>query len=161
LASRLELLAVRTALPEECGTVASILAEAFEPYRSQYTPAAFQATTLSADQVRTRLEEGPVWLAFLTGVPVGTLSAMYRSGSLYLRSLAVVPTAQRIGVARALIAEAEGFARSAGIGHMWLTTTPFLTGATELYKRAGFRPSPHPIEPLFGTALLRLEKGVV
>ena len=141
--------------------MASVLAEAFEPYRSQYTPAAFEATTLSANQVRTRLAEGPVWLAFLTGVPVGTLSAMHQSGSLYLRSLAVIPTAQRNGVAGALIAEAERFARSMGIEHMWLTTTPFLTGAIELYKRAGFGPSPHPIEPLFGTTLLRLEKGVV
>ena len=141
--------------------MASILAEAFEPYRSQYTPAAFQATTLSANEVRSRLEEGPVWLAFLTGVPVGTLSAVHRTGSLYLRSLAVIPTAQRNGVAGALIAEAEQFARSMGIEQMWLTTTPFLTGAIELYKRAGFRLSAHPIEPLFGTTLLRLEKGVV
>jgi GNAT superfamily N-acetyltransferase len=147
-------------LLDDCGAVAGILAQAFEPYRSQYTPAAFEATTLSANRVGTRFEEGPVWLAFLTGVPVGTLSAMYRSGSLYLRSLAVIPTAQRNGVAGALIAEAERFARSAAIEHMWLTTTPFLTGAIRLYKRAGFRLSPDSIEPLFGTTLLKLEKNI-
>jgi hypothetical protein len=36
-------------------------------------PAAFQATTPTADQIRSRLDEGPIWVAEQAGAVVGTI----------------------------------------------------------------------------------------
>ena len=62
---------IRRAVPGDEGTIAGLIFEAFAPFRDQYTPGAFDYTAASADRVRERFAEGPMWLAYLDGEPVG------------------------------------------------------------------------------------------
>ena len=91
---------VRIARPSDAAAIAEVLRAAFVSFEDWYTPAAFAATTPSAEQVTERLQEGPIWLAEQDGQVVGTVSVVPRSEELYLRSMAVHPAARGQGSAR-------------------------------------------------------------
>lgn len=75
-------LEVRTAVPDDCARIASVLYDSFVEYESLYTAEAFAATTPTPDQIRARLNEGPVWVAVQNMSIVGTVSAVSRSEEL-------------------------------------------------------------------------------
>jgi GNAT superfamily N-acetyltransferase len=140
--------------------IAAVLFEAFVAHRSLYTPAAFAATTPTSHQILARLEEGPVWVACSTDEIVGTVSAILRDGGVYLRSMAVLPTARGFGVGRLLLARAEQFAVLHRAAHLSLSTTPFLTAAIQLYQSVGFVRIAGGPDDLFGTPLLSMIKAI-
>ena len=47
----------------DASAVAAVLAESFVEYKASYTEAGFAATTPTVDQIRKRMNEGPVWVA--------------------------------------------------------------------------------------------------
>jgi ribosomal protein S18 acetylase RimI-like enzyme len=149
---------VRIAQPIDAAAIAETLRAAFAPFEGRYTPAAFTATTPTASQVADRFQEGPIWLAEQEGRVVGTVSVVPRSGDLYLRSMAVHPTAQGQGIGARLLAAVEGFAKP-GYRRIVLTTTPFLDAAIRLYQRAGFRSTDEHAD-LFGTPLVWMVKAL-
>ena len=59
-----------------------------------------------------------------------------------IRMLAVHPTAQRLGVGRALVEECLRLARAQGRARVVLHTTPWMTTAQRLYERLGFERAP-------------------
>jgi GNAT superfamily N-acetyltransferase len=134
------------------------LRDAFEGYRPLYTPEAFAATTPSADQIRQRWDEGPVWIALQDGHPVGTVAAAPRGAALYMRSMAVLPASRGSGCGGLLLAAVEAFAASHGHHRLVLSTTPFLHPAIRLYERAGFMRSGAAPHDLAGTPLFTMEK---
>jgi putative acetyltransferase len=146
---------IRIAEPDDAASVAAVLRQSFVEYQSSYTEEAFAATTPGSDQILQRLDEGPVWVAVVNNAIVGTVSAVSHGEALYIRSMAVVPAA------RALLACAEGFALDHGNKRLFLSTTPFLTGAIRLYERMGYRRSDKGPHDLFGTPLFTIEKDVV
>lgn len=74
---------IRNAGIDESSSIASVLWQAFIEYESLYTPAGFAATTPSADQIRERWNEGPVWVAVQNGDIVGTVAVVPKgSGSI-------------------------------------------------------------------------------
>src|SRR6478735_4427405 len=86
---------IRRATLEDVPVVASVLLSAFAEYEPLYTPGGFAATTPTSDQIRARFDEGPVWIALLDGVAVGTVAAVLRDEAiLYARSMAVLPAAR-------------------------------------------------------------------
>jgi GNAT superfamily N-acetyltransferase len=97
-----------------------------------------------------------VWVAEREGAIVGTVSAVPRAAELYVRSMAVRPTAQGWGAGAALLDAAEAFARQIGERRVGLTTTPFLAAAIRLYQRHGYRTVGE--ADLFGTPLLVMAK---
>lgn len=151
-------IAISRAAAEDAGRVATILARAFARYEPLYTPAAFRATTPAAGEIAARLTDGPTWIAEVGDMSAGTLSALRKGASLYLRRLAVVPAAQRRGIARKLLTTAEQFARNEGCTRLVLSTTPFLGRAIALYESCGFRQICEGPHDLFGTALLTMAK---
>ena len=151
---------MRLARAGEAAELAGVLLDAFEAYRPLYTPAAFAATTPSADQIRQRWDEGPVWIALQDGRAIGTVSAMPRVADLYMRSMAVVPESRGAGGGRALLAVVEAFAASHGHSRIVLSTTPFLADAIRLYERAGFSRVAEGPADLAGTPLFTLQKPV-
>jgi len=151
---------IRRAGAADAPALAQLLAAAFAEYEAAYTPAAFAATTPGADQIRARLPEGPVWIALQQACPVGTVSAVRRGETVYLRSMAVLPAARGLGAGARLLHEVEAFARHAGATALLLSTTPFLTRALRLYEHYGFQPSPAGPHDLHGTPLLTLVKSL-
>src|SRR5262245_45133805 len=149
---------IRLAKARDAEAIASVLYEAFAPYRSLYTIAAFSATTPRSDLIQQRMHEGPVWVAVQRGTIVGTVSTIPQGTALYIRSMAVRPAAQGQRVGELLIQQIERFAHAHGYTRLWLSSTPFLTHALRLYERVGFRRANHGPHELCGTPLVTLVK---
>ena len=155
-------LRVRRARPAEAACVSFLLRVAFAEVAQLYTPEALDATLPDADALRRRIDEGtPVWIALLDDQVVGTLSAFDGSEGLHLRSMAVHPGARGHGVARALLAAAEGFGRERGHTRVFLRTTPFLHAAIALYSRSGFTLCQGAERDFHGVPLFEMEKAIV
>ncbi|MGH2521858.1 MAG: GNAT family N-acetyltransferase [Anaerolineales bacterium] len=127
-------------------------------YEPLYTPEAFAATTPTAAQLQKRWHEGPVWVAEQNGVIVGTVSVVPRSEALYVRSMALVPTARGHGLGKGLLQAVERFAVEQRFQRLFLSTTPFLAAAIRLYEQFGFRQSSDGPHDLFGTPLFTMVK---
>src|SRR5688500_9711083 len=94
---------VRRAESGDEETIAELIFEVFSPFRDQYTPDAFDYTAASADRIRERFAEGPIWLAYLVDKPVGTVSGLPEEERFYIRSMAIKPSAQRGGIGQKLL----------------------------------------------------------
>jgi GNAT superfamily N-acetyltransferase len=149
---------VRRATLAHAPIIAHILLCAFEPYRPLYTEGGFAATTPTADIVAQRFDEGPAWLACEGDDAVGTVSAVVRGEQLYVRSMAVLPSARGRGVGSALLRTVEDYAAQQNVRSMYLSTTPFLDHAIRLYQNFGFRRTEQGPQELFGTPLFTMEK---
>ena len=90
---------IRLAEPPDAAAIANVLYKSFAEYEPLYTQQGFAATTPGADPILDRMREGPVWLA-LSGVKVlGTVAAVLRGRSAYMRGMAVLPTSRAWGSA--------------------------------------------------------------
>jgi ribosomal protein S18 acetylase RimI-like enzyme len=149
---------VRRAVVDEAPFIAHVLYRAFVEFEAQYKPAAFAATTPTADEIQKRWGEGPVWVAVQRHKLVGTISAVPKSEGLYIRSMAVLPAARGQGIGYLLLQKVEEFAVEQNLEHLFLSTTPFLIEAIRLYERFGFyRTTDFPHE-LFRTPLFTMVK---
>jgi GNAT superfamily N-acetyltransferase len=151
-------ISIRMARASDAAAIASAILQSFAEYQAAYTPAAFAATTPTADTIEGRLREGPVWAACRRGAIVGTVSAVSRGAGCYIRSMAIVPAARGAGLGRLLLQHVEEFAAAQGHTYLLLSTTPFLARAIRLYEQAGFRRSEDGPRDLFGTALFTMVK---
>jgi len=151
-------LRIRRAAPDDAPVVANILHASFAEYESLYTPPGFAATTPDARQVLARMREGPVWIALRHIDVVGTIAAVVKGGSLYIRGMAVRPEARRLKAGALLLDQAERFATEQGCSRLFLSTTPFLSAAIRLYEKSGFRRAQDGGQDLFGTPLFTMEK---
>ncbi len=149
---------IRLAVIAEAPIVASILAQAFREYEPLYTPEAFAATTPTSEQIQNRWNEGPVWVAAQQNQLVSTVAAVPKGEALYIRSMAMLPSARGQGMGRGLLEEVERFAVAHRFQRMILSTTPFLTHAIRLYERFGFHRNSDGPHDLFGTPLFTMEK---
>jgi putative acetyltransferase len=151
---------IRLARPEDASSVAKVLHEAFVEYESLYTREGFAATTPNTEQILTRMLEGPVWIASRGSQILGTVGAIVKGKSLYIRGMAVLPAARGSGVGARLLAQCEEWAALQECSRLFLTTTPFLSAAIRLYEESGFqRANAGPLD-LFGTPLFMMEKDV-
>lgn len=138
--------------------IAALLQAAFLEYEPQYAPAAFAATTPTADQIQKRWQEGPVWMALQAEQLVGTVAAVPQAPALYVRSMAVHPQGRGKGIGKALLSHVEEYAREHGFKRMYLSTTPFLMDAIRLYERFGFVRTKDGPSALCGTPIFTMEK---
>jgi GNAT superfamily N-acetyltransferase len=88
--------------------------------------------------LRRALQRGPAFLVEDAAMPCACIFAEDRLDRLYLGRLAVAPDARRRGLARALLQEAEGYARSVGAPLMELNVRIALSDNIRLFQRAGF-----------------------
>jgi ribosomal protein S18 acetylase RimI-like enzyme len=151
-------ISIRMAEPNDVPAIASVLCESFAEYQPFYTPAAFAATTPTADAIRRRLDEGPVWVAYNEGAVVGTVSAVPKGVACYIRSMAALPADRGHGIGGLLLEHIEDFAAAQGLAYLLLSTTPFLTHAIRLYERVGFQRNGEGPHDLFGTPLFTMVK---
>jgi len=149
---------IRFASPDESDAIAAVISESFAEFETFYTSEAFAATTPNAEKVRERFDEGVIWAALKNGEVVGTVSVVVKGEKLYIRSMAVSPTAQGLGIGRKLLETVESFAFENGFERLFLYTTLFLSGAIRLYEQSGFKRGELETEGFFGTSRLAMEK---
>lgn len=149
---------IRLATSADAPSISSVLFQSFSEYKTAYTTKGFAATTPDVEQIENRITEGPVWIALRDGKVVGTVSALLQGDSLYVRGMAVLPSARGHRIGELLMEKAESFASAQKCRRILLSTTPFLGRAIALYERLGFNrldDSPH---DLYGTPLFTMEK---
>jgi len=153
---------VRLAGPADADAIAEVLFEAFSMSRDGYTAEAFEAVTPNAHEVLARFEEGPMWVATLDDDVVGTVSVVPEPDWLYIRSMAVRPTAMRLGIGSRLLDAVDKYGREQDFEKLFLYTTYFSKGAIELYEKNGFtRGRDTTAEEWFGTPGLEMWKQLV
>jgi GNAT superfamily N-acetyltransferase len=134
------------------------LFDSFAEYESLYTPDGFAATAITAGQIAIRLAEGAVWVAMRDETMEGTVSVVAQGESLYVRGMAVRPSARGMRIGAALLSQVEQFALAGSCKRLVLSTTPFLDRAIRLYEKFGFRRTTEGSNDLFGTPLFTMEK---
>ena len=152
---------IRLATTGDAPAIHELLHESFIEYRRLYTAEAFAATTPESEQIRERLNEGPIWIAIRDRVMAGTVSVVEREDSIYIRGMAVLPKARGLNVGQALLEHVEAFAVGRGYKRLFLSTTPFLFRAIRLYEQFGFARIDEGPHDLFGTPLFTMEKLIV
>jgi len=151
---------IRDAGADDAVAIAKILHESFAEYESLYTREGFTATTPNAGQVTERMREGPIWVALHQGEAVGTVAAVRKERSVYMRGMAVLPTARGLRVGSRLLEHVESWSCNEECARLFLSTTPFLSSAIRLYERQGFRRVKEQPQHLFGTPLFTMEKEI-
>ena len=149
---------IRAATAADAASIASVLADAFVEFRDLYTPDGYRATAPAHDEVERRLADGPIWVAEIGGQVTGTVSAVVREDGVYVRGMAVGRSARGAGIGKRLLKQVHEFAAAQDRSHLYLSTTPFLSTAIQLYQRAGFIPTSAPPYELHGTPLFTMEK---
>ncbi len=152
---------IREAGPQDAPAIAKVLYGSFLEFESPYTPEGFEATTPNANQIKARMREGPVWIACRADRVLGTVAAVVKVPSLYMRGTAVLPSARGFRVAARLLEQVERWALNQGCSRVFLSTTPFLSAAIQLYERYGSQRTDQPPHDLFGTPLFTMEKAVL
>ena len=134
---------IRRAREVDADGILRCLAEAFEPYRSQYTPDAYTDTILTPETIRTRLETTLVFVAIADGGEVvGTIGGSdLGGGEGHIRGMAVLPALHGQGVAARLLEAVEHELRALGCTVATLDTTEPLRRAARFYERNGYRAS--------------------
>ncbi len=154
-----EAVEVRLAMPSDAPAIAKVLFEAFSAFREHYTPEAFEIVTPPADVVESRFGEGPIWVAELGGEVVGTVSLTTEPEGLYIRSMAVRPGSQGLGIGHRLLETVNEHVSMSGAERTFLYTTYFVPGAKELYEKHGFKwVRDTTAEEWYGTPGLEMEK---
>ena len=151
---------VRRATTDDAAWVVSVLRQAFAEYEPLYTEQGYVATTPGVREIAARMGEGPVWVAVYREQIVGTGSVVPKPEGIYIRGMAVIPSARGLGIGRRLLDEIQRFAIAQGCARLLLSTTPFLNTAIRLYEAFGFRRMNDGPHDLFGTPLFTMEKTV-
>ncbi|HUR99934.1 MAG TPA: GNAT family N-acetyltransferase [Pyrinomonadaceae bacterium] len=152
---------IRRAVETDAEVISEVLLESFSTFREHYTPEAFEIVTPSAELIRERFAEGPMWIGIIDETIVGTASAMPEPDWLYVRSIAVLPSARGMGIAGKLLDAIEEYAVSEGFEKLFLYTTYFTTGAVELYEKHGYlRGRDTTADEWYGTPGLEMEKKI-
>ena len=153
-------LEIRRADPHDAQAIAEVLHASFVEFKHLYTEGGFAATAVNVEEVVVRMREGPVWVALLGGAVIGTVAAVVKDESVYIRGMAVLPGTRRTGIGVRLLEQVEKWASSERCKRLFLSTTPLLSAAIRLYERYGFRRTDAGLQDLFGTPLFTMEKLV-
>ena len=149
---------IRLAQDLDAADISSLLHESFAEYEPLYNPESFAATAIPSEQVSNRIVEGPIWVAVSRERIVGTVSAIPKGDSLYIRGMGVLPDARGQRIGERLLTTVEEFAATGRFGRMLLSTTPFLNRAIRLYENFGFQRTNEGSNDLWGTPLFSMEK---
>jgi len=113
---------------------------------------------LDPARVLARMTDGRSLVAMLGTAIVGTVT-VFQVGEdiLYVRGMAVLPSARGNTVGQLLLERIESLAIENSDKRLQLRTTPFLTAAIRLYERFGFYRDDRSMD-LFGTPLIGMTK---
>ncbi|HWY69621.1 MAG TPA: GNAT family N-acetyltransferase [Terriglobales bacterium] len=136
------------------------LAEAFEPYREQYTAGAYADTVIDEGALSARMQTMHVLVAISNGEIIGTVAGTEsHPGEGHLRGMAVLPQYKGSGVSAELLAAIEAWLRARGCVRVTLDTTQPLLTAMRFYEKHGYVRSGH-VSDFFGMALIENVKDI-
>src|SRR4030095_2863419 len=115
-------LEIRLATMEDAASISEVLLQSFIEYKSEYTPDGFAATTPTVEQIKNRLNEGPVWIAFLDESAVATVSAVPQGESLYVRGMAALPSVRGHQIGKLLMDSVQDYAAARACKRLYLST---------------------------------------
>lgn len=152
---------IRKARNEDAPGILACLREAFEEFRSRYTPEGFLDTVLTAETIRERLEKMSVLVAVDSGNRVvGTIACnVLSSGEGHLRGMAVLPSMRGTGIAAQLLRAVESELSLRECKCITLDTTEPLLRAMRFYEKNGYRQSGR-VSDFFGMLLIEYQKSL-
>lgn len=132
---------VRMAEREDIKGIHNILAEAFAPYRKDYTERAYNVTVVSIKEMENKLNDPSklILVAQLQNKIVGTVAVKMSSDNFYIQSMAVRPGVQREGIGMVILEAIERHAKEIDVNELSLECYEPLTKAIRLYEKFGFR----------------------
>jgi ribosomal protein S18 acetylase RimI-like enzyme len=143
---------VRDARPDELDTVSSLLAEVYSAFRPHLPADAWHSYLGEVVDVRSRVADSDLLVAEIEHALVGTVgfypdaarSTLERwpPGWASIRAVAVMSDARGRGVGETLARECLRRAEESGARAVGLHTASFMSAATRLYERLGFRRAP-------------------
>ena len=149
---------VERATFDDAEGILDCLSAAFEPYRAQYTPAAYEDTVLTRETVRQRMQAMTVLVARDdAGLIIGTIAGAAHGAEGHIRGMAVAPSWQGTSVANVLLHGIEKEMRVAGCSFVTLDTTAPLARAIRFYERNDYARS-GVVSDFFGMALYEYRK---
>ena len=130
---------VAAAAPQDLAAAAAVIHRAFSTLVGRIDPPS-AALTETPDSLAARFGRGgAVFVARLDGNIVGAVCADPRpDGSIYLDRLAVDPEMAGHGIARALVAAVEDFARREGHDRVTLGVRLLLTDNIAMFRHLGY-----------------------
>lgn len=133
-------ISIRRATDADIDGILTCLQLAFEPYKTSYTPAAYEDTVPTFSGVEQRLREMSVLVVVSQANEiVGTLAyQVMKNNEGHLRGMAILPQWQRRGLAKRLLDRAESDLRERKCNRCTLDTTPQLRDAIRLYESNGY-----------------------
>ena len=135
-----EAVQIRRATESDAAAILNCLAEAFEPYRTEYTADAFADTTLNPQALKQRMARMTIFVAVAGNQVVGTIGcSLVSEEEGHLRGMAVLRSQQGSGIAAQLLDAAEQELRDRGRTLVTLNTTKPLQRAIRFYERHGYR----------------------
>ncbi len=138
--------------------ISKVLLDSFIQFKSFYTPEAFAATTVSADEVLKRLKEGNVWVAVKDEHIMGTVAVVKQGNDLYIRGMAVLPEARGLQIGWKFLEHIQQYAMENNFQSLLLSTTPYLPSAIHLYKKFGFEQIGEVDNSFYGTLIFTMKK---
>ncbi|MGI8582228.1 MAG: GNAT family N-acetyltransferase [Chitinophagaceae bacterium] len=138
--------------------ISKVLLDSFIQFKSFYTPEAFAATTVSADEVLKRLKEGNVWVAVKDEHIIGTVAVVKQGNDLYIRGMAVLPEARGLQIGWKFLEHIQQYAVENNFKSLLLSTTPYLPSAIHLYKKFGFEQIGEVDNSFYGTLIFTMKK---
>lgn len=129
---------VRLAVPSDAEGISRVLKEAFTVVRENYTDEAFVVVTPKPEVIIDRFNEGPMWVAEIDGEIFGTVSLTTEPEGFYVRSMAVSPRAQRMGIGHKLLDALHKYVEGGDVKRVFLYTTYFTPGAKDMYAKHGY-----------------------
>jgi GNAT superfamily N-acetyltransferase len=141
-------------MDDDAEAISAVINAAFSEFRSLYSAGGYAATALPPELVLKRMEGGPHWVALVDGAVVGTVAAVLNENGCYVRGMAVLPGMRARGLGYKLLLAVEEFAEDSPC--LYLTTTPFLHRAIQLYEQFGFVRTGE--DDLHGTPLIKMAK---
>jgi len=151
---------IRPAREGDKQRILKCLAEAFEPYREQYTAGAYADTVLDDASLGTRMQSMHVLVAVSSGEIIGTVAGGGpHSGKGHLRGMAVLPQYKGSGVSAELLSAIEAWLGMRGCTHVTLDTTQPLITAMRFYEKHGYSRSGRASD-FFGMPLIEYVKQI-
>lgn len=132
--------------------------DSFIQFKSFYTPEAFEATIVSAEEVLKRMEEGNVWVAVKDEHIIGTVAVVKQGNDLYIRGMAVLPEARGLQIGWKFLEHIQQYAVENNFKSLLLSTTPYLPSAIHLYKKFGFEQIGEVDNSFYGTLIFTMKK---
>jgi ribosomal protein S18 acetylase RimI-like enzyme len=125
-----------------------VTVEAYQEFAGKFVPSEWDFYARTLPEVQTRIEQGELLIAVdAAGEVVGTVtfypeptatSTHWRPDDATFRFLAVRPGYRQRGVGKSLLQECIDRALALGKNRLAMQTTPHMTAAIDMYRKAGF-----------------------